>query len=158
MAEETGHGGRVKSSKKYSNGTQICQKAMSFENDKYLVDKDPYEWCLRPSKRLKAIDCQMNIQIRNHKLLIQMPEELEHAMKCRFNHNSTLDDIENTLQDLRKKTNIGKEASYESSGFKEKQPFRVEFKDKIRERVAEVAKKKALVTTVVQQTTCKVWI
>ncbi|MBW0510456.1 hypothetical protein O181_050171 [Austropuccinia psidii MF-1] len=27
---------------KYSNGTWIWKKAMSFENDKYSVDKDPY--------------------------------------------------------------------------------------------------------------------
>ncbi|MBW0495550.1 hypothetical protein O181_035265 [Austropuccinia psidii MF-1] len=44
---------------KYSNGTLIWQKTMSFENDKYSVDKDPYEWCLRQSKRVKAIDPQM---------------------------------------------------------------------------------------------------
>ncbi|MBW0493534.1 hypothetical protein O181_033249 [Austropuccinia psidii MF-1] len=52
------------------------------------------------------------------------------------------DDIANTLQDVRKRTNIGKPTPYKSSGFKEKQPFRVEIKDKPRERVAEVAKKK----------------
>ncbi|MBW0544364.1 hypothetical protein O181_084079 [Austropuccinia psidii MF-1] len=52
------------------------------------------------------------------------------------------DDIANTLQDVRKRPNIGKYTPYKSSGFKEKQPFRVEFKDKPRERVAEVAKKK----------------
>ncbi|MBW0510955.1 hypothetical protein O181_050670 [Austropuccinia psidii MF-1] len=46
---------------KYSNGTWIWKKTMSFENDKYSVDKDPYEWCLRQSKRFKAIDPQMNI-------------------------------------------------------------------------------------------------
>ncbi|MBW0542676.1 hypothetical protein O181_082391 [Austropuccinia psidii MF-1] len=49
-----------------------------------------------------------------------MPGELEHALKCRCNHNCTLDDISNTLQD----------------------PFRVEFKDKPIERVEEVSKKK----------------
>ncbi|MBW0528889.1 hypothetical protein O181_068604 [Austropuccinia psidii MF-1] len=27
---------------KYSNGTWVWQKTMSFENDKYSVDKDPY--------------------------------------------------------------------------------------------------------------------
>ncbi|MBW0500153.1 hypothetical protein O181_039868 [Austropuccinia psidii MF-1] len=58
---------------KYSNGTWIWQKTMSFENDKYSVDKDPYEWCLRKSKRLKAIVPQMNIQMKNRKLLTQMP-------------------------------------------------------------------------------------
>ncbi|MBW0489987.1 hypothetical protein O181_029702 [Austropuccinia psidii MF-1] len=51
-----------------------------------------------------------------------MPGELEHAVKCRYNQNSTLGEIANTLQD--------------------KQPFRVEFKDNPRERVAEVTKKK----------------
>ncbi|MBW0494001.1 hypothetical protein O181_033716 [Austropuccinia psidii MF-1] len=138
---------------KYSNGTWIWQTTMSFENDKYSVDKDPYEWYPRQPKRLKAIDPQMNIKMRNHKLLTQMPGELEHAVKCRCNHNCTLDYISNTLQNVRKRTNIGKYNPYKSSGFKEKQPFRVEFKDKPRERVEEVAKKKILVTTVVQQTT-----
>ncbi|MBW0510818.1 hypothetical protein O181_050533 [Austropuccinia psidii MF-1] len=71
-----------------------------------------------------------------------MPGELDHAVKCRCNQNCTLDDIENTLQDIRKRTNIGKYYPYKSSGFREKQPFRVEFKDKPRKRVAEVAKKK----------------
>ncbi|MBW0550312.1 hypothetical protein O181_090027 [Austropuccinia psidii MF-1] len=84
----------------------------------------------------------MNIQMRNHKLLTQLPGELEHAVKCRCNQNCTLDDIANTLQDIRKRTNIGKFTPYKSSGFKEKQPFRVEFKDKPKERVAEVAKKR----------------
>ncbi|MBW0513445.1 hypothetical protein O181_053160 [Austropuccinia psidii MF-1] len=68
---------------KYRNGTWILQKTMSFENDKYSVDKDQYEWCLRQSKRLKAIDPQMRIQIRNNKILTQMPRELEHAVNCR---------------------------------------------------------------------------
>ncbi|MBW0533966.1 hypothetical protein O181_073681 [Austropuccinia psidii MF-1] len=52
---------------KYINGTWIWQRTMSFENDKYSVDKDPYERCLRQSKRLKATNPQMNIQMRNHK-------------------------------------------------------------------------------------------
>ncbi|MBW0474247.1 hypothetical protein O181_013962 [Austropuccinia psidii MF-1] len=68
---------------RYSNGTWIWKKMMSFENYKYSVDKDPYEWCLRQSKRAKAIDPQMNIQMSNHKLLTQIPGELEHAVKCR---------------------------------------------------------------------------
>ncbi|MBW0507622.1 hypothetical protein O181_047337 [Austropuccinia psidii MF-1] len=71
-----------------------------------------------------------------------MPGDLEHAVKFRYNQNSTLYEIANTLQDVRKITNIGKYTPYESSSFKEKQPFRVDFKDKPRERVAEVAKKK----------------
>ncbi|MBW0473002.1 hypothetical protein O181_012717 [Austropuccinia psidii MF-1] len=116
----------------YNNGTWIWGKTMPFENDNYSVDEDPYEWCLRHSERLKAIDPQMKIQMRNHKLLTQMPGELEHAVECRCNHNCTLDEIENTLQDVRKRTNIGKYIPYKSSGFKKKQPFRVEFKDKPR--------------------------
>ncbi|MBW0471945.1 hypothetical protein O181_011660 [Austropuccinia psidii MF-1] len=96
---------------------------MSFENDKYSVGKDPCEWCLRKSKRLDAIDSQMNIQMRNNKLLAKVPGELEHEVKCRCNHNCTLDDIANTLQNIRKRTNIGRYPPYKSSGFREKQPF-----------------------------------
>ncbi|MBW0577221.1 hypothetical protein O181_116936 [Austropuccinia psidii MF-1] len=81
--------------------------------------------------------------MRNHKLLTQLPGELEHAVKCRCNQNCTLDDIANTLQDIRKRTNIEKFTPYKSSGFKEKQPFRVEFKDKPKERVAEMEKKRS---------------
>ncbi|MBW0503352.1 hypothetical protein O181_043067 [Austropuccinia psidii MF-1] len=127
---------------KYSNGTWMWQTTMSFENYKYSVNKDPYEWCLRQSKRLKAIDSPVKIQMRNHKLLTQMPVELELAVKCRCNHNCTLDDISNTLQDIRTRTNIGRYSPYKSSGFKEKQPLTVESKEKHRERVAEVTKKK----------------
>ncbi|MBW0576588.1 hypothetical protein O181_116303 [Austropuccinia psidii MF-1] len=83
----------------------------------------------------------MNIQMRNHKLLTQLPGELDHAVKCRCNQNCTLDDIANNLKDIRKRTNIGKFTPNKSSGFREKQPFRVEFKDKPKERVAEMAKK-----------------
>ncbi|MBW0501061.1 hypothetical protein O181_040776 [Austropuccinia psidii MF-1] len=127
---------------KCRNGTWIWKETMSFENEKYSVDKDTYEWCLRQSKRLKAIDPQMNTQMRNHKLLTQIGGKLEHAVKSRGNQNCTLDDISNTLKDVRKRNNIGKFTPYRSSSFKEKQPFRVEFEDKHKERVAEVAQKK----------------
>ncbi|MBW0468105.1 hypothetical protein O181_007820 [Austropuccinia psidii MF-1] len=127
---------------KYRNFTWILQKTMSFKNDKYSVDKHQYEWCLRQSKILKSIDPQMNIRIRNHKLLTQMQGELEHAVKCICNQNCTPDDISNTLQDVRERTKIGKYSPYKSSCFKEKKPSRVESKDKPRERMAEVAKKK----------------
>ncbi|MBW0496448.1 hypothetical protein O181_036163 [Austropuccinia psidii MF-1] len=76
---------------------------MSFENDKYSVDNDPYEWCLRHFKRLKSIDPQTNIDMRNHKILKQIPGELDHAVKCRCNQNCSLDDIANKLQDAKKK-------------------------------------------------------
>ncbi|MBW0489636.1 hypothetical protein O181_029351 [Austropuccinia psidii MF-1] len=127
---------------KYRNGTCIWQRTISFENDKYSVDKDPYEWCLRKFKILKPIDPQMEIQMRNHKLLTQMQEELEHEVKCICNQNCTIDEIANTLQDIRKRTNIGKYSPCESSGFKERQPFRVEFNREPKDRLAEVTKKK----------------
>ncbi|MBW0563266.1 hypothetical protein O181_102981 [Austropuccinia psidii MF-1] len=63
--------------------------------------------------------------MRNEKLLTQIPG-----------------DIANTLQHLRKRTHIGKYFQYGSSSFKEKKPFRVDFKSKLKERVAEVTKKK----------------
>ncbi|MBW0488263.1 hypothetical protein O181_027978 [Austropuccinia psidii MF-1] len=71
-----------------------------------------------------------------------MPGELEHAVKCRCNQNCTVDDNANTLQDVRKRTNTGRFTPYRSSSFKEKQPFRVKFKEKHKERVAEMTKKK----------------
>ncbi|MBW0487435.1 hypothetical protein O181_027150 [Austropuccinia psidii MF-1] len=104
----------------YTEMKEICDrrnwpwwKSQIIQN--YSHDKDPYEWCLRQSKRLKSIYPQMKSQMRNHKLLTQMPGEIEHAVKCRCNQNCTLDDIANTLQ---------------------------YFKESPRERVVEVAKKK----------------
>ncbi|MBW0516285.1 hypothetical protein O181_056000 [Austropuccinia psidii MF-1] len=108
---------------------------MSFENDKYSADKDPYKWCLRHSKRLRAIDPQMNIQMRSQNLLTQMPGELENALKSRCNQSCTLDNIARTLQYVRKRTNIGKYFQFGSSSFKEKQPFMVDFKDKPKEKL-----------------------
>ncbi|MBW0461068.1 hypothetical protein O181_000783 [Austropuccinia psidii MF-1] len=128
---------------KYCHGAWIWQKTMSFENDKYSVDKDPYELCLGQSKKLKAIDPQMNIQIRNHKLFTQIPGEIEHAIKCRCNQSLTLDDIFNTLQNGRKRSNIGKYPPYKSSSFKGKKPFRMNIRDETKERVADVTKKKS---------------
>ncbi|MBW0484118.1 hypothetical protein O181_023833 [Austropuccinia psidii MF-1] len=78
----------------------------------------------------------------NHKLLTQVPGELQHSVKCRCNQSCTLDDISIALQDVRKRTNIGKYSQFRSSSFKEKQLFRVEFKDKPKEKIAEVTKKK----------------
>ncbi|MBW0467830.1 hypothetical protein O181_007545 [Austropuccinia psidii MF-1] len=115
---------------------------MSLENDKYSVDNNPYDWCLRQFKRLKSIDPQMNIQMRNNKLLTQMPREVENAVKFISNQSCTLDEIGNTLEDVRKRTNIRKYSPYKRSGFREKQPFRVKFNYKPREIVAEVTNKK----------------
>ncbi|MBW0514374.1 hypothetical protein O181_054089 [Austropuccinia psidii MF-1] len=134
---------------KYSNGTWIWQTAMSFENDKYSVDKHPYEWCLRQSKRLKAIDPQMNIHMRNSKLLKQMRGELEHAVKCRCNQNCTLDDIENTLQDVRKITNIGKYTPYKSRVSKRNNLSGWSLNTNPEKRWHKWQRRKILVTTVV---------
>ncbi|MBW0513690.1 hypothetical protein O181_053405 [Austropuccinia psidii MF-1] len=84
-------------------------------------------------------------------LFIDVPSIPDYLITSRLNkaftgHASiccTLDDIANTLQDVvRKRTNVGKYSLYKSSGFREKQPFRVELKEKPTERVAEVTKKK----------------
>ncbi|MBW0562014.1 hypothetical protein O181_101729 [Austropuccinia psidii MF-1] len=66
---------------KHSNGTWIWQIIMSFNNEKYSVDQNTYDWCLKQSKRTKNIAPHMNIQMRNHKRLTQIPRELEHAVK-----------------------------------------------------------------------------
>ncbi|MBW0580862.1 hypothetical protein O181_120577 [Austropuccinia psidii MF-1] len=84
----------------------------------------------------------MNIQMRNHKLLTPIPGELEHAVNCRCNQNFTVDDIANTSKDVRKKTYIGRYSPYKSSGFREKQTFRVDLKNKPKKRAAEVTKKR----------------
>ncbi|MBW0575470.1 hypothetical protein O181_115185 [Austropuccinia psidii MF-1] len=93
---------------KYRNDTWIWQKTLSFGNDRYTVDKDPYDWCLRQSKRLIAIDPHITTEMRNHKLLTKLPGDLEHAVKCRFSKESTLDEISNTLQEVRIRTSIGR--------------------------------------------------
>ncbi|MBW0512145.1 hypothetical protein O181_051860 [Austropuccinia psidii MF-1] len=93
-------------------------------------------------KDLKVIDTQMNIQMRNQKLLKQMEGELEYAVKCRYNKIITLDDIANTLQDVRKRTHIGEYSQFRRSIVKEKQPFRVDFKDKPKGKMEELSKGK----------------
>ncbi|MBW0587163.1 hypothetical protein O181_126878 [Austropuccinia psidii MF-1] len=93
---------------KYRNDTWIWQKALSFANDRYTVDKDPYGWCLRQSKSLIAIDPHITTEIRNHKLLTKLPGDLEHAVKCRLSKESTLDQISNTLQKVRIRKSIGR--------------------------------------------------
>ncbi|MBW0470884.1 hypothetical protein O181_010599 [Austropuccinia psidii MF-1] len=130
---QEGHAQLIKASKETNKGlNQVFEEQHHRKRDRYFLDQDIN----------KLFNVYHNMMMRNHKLLTQIPGELEHAVKCRCNHNCTLDYIENTLQDIRKITNIGKYSSYKSSGFREKQPFRVEFKEKPRERVAEVTKKK----------------
>ncbi|MBW0474374.1 hypothetical protein O181_014089 [Austropuccinia psidii MF-1] len=116
------------------------KKTTSFENGKYSVDKDQYELYLRQSKILKAMNPHMNTQLRNHKLLTQIPGELEHAIKFRFNQSCAPDDIANTLNDVGKRTHIWKNSLNRGKSFKEKQPYRVENKDK--PKIAEVTSKK----------------
>ncbi|MBW0479814.1 hypothetical protein O181_019529 [Austropuccinia psidii MF-1] len=92
----------------YSNVDWRGKYIMSFENDIYSADKDPYEWCLKNSKIVKAIYPQMKIQMRKNKLLTQVVGELEHAVKCMCIQSFTLDEISNTLEDVRKRKDIGK--------------------------------------------------
>ncbi|MBW0467751.1 hypothetical protein O181_007466 [Austropuccinia psidii MF-1] len=77
-------------------------------------------------------------------LFIDVPRIPDYWITARLNtaFKGHANDIGNTLQDVRKRTNIGKYTPYKRSDFKEKQPFRVEFKDKPRERVEEVERKK----------------
>ncbi|MBW0487459.1 hypothetical protein O181_027174 [Austropuccinia psidii MF-1] len=89
---------------KCRNDTWIWQKTLSFGNDRYRVDKDPYDWCLRQSKRLIAIDPHITTEMRNHKL----PGDIEHAVKCRCSKESTLDEISTTLKEVRIRTSIGR--------------------------------------------------
>ncbi|MBW0481744.1 hypothetical protein O181_021459 [Austropuccinia psidii MF-1] len=93
---------------KYRNNTWIWQNTLPFGNDRYTVDKDPYDWCLRQSKRLIAIDPQITTEMRNHKLLTILPGDLEHAVKCRCSRKSTLDERSTTLQEVRIRTSIGR--------------------------------------------------
>ncbi|MBW0482187.1 hypothetical protein O181_021902 [Austropuccinia psidii MF-1] len=71
-----------------------------------------------------------------------MPGELENALKCRCNQKCNIHDIANNLQDLRTRKNIGKYTKYKCNFSREKQPFRFYNKDKPREKVADVPKKK----------------
>ncbi|MBW0503852.1 hypothetical protein O181_043567 [Austropuccinia psidii MF-1] len=93
---------------KYRNNTWIWQKTLSFGNDRYTVDKDPYDWCLRQSERLTAIDPHITTEMKNHKLFTKLPGYLEHAVKSRWSKESTLDEISTTLQEVRIRTSIGR--------------------------------------------------
>ncbi|MBW0570343.1 hypothetical protein O181_110058 [Austropuccinia psidii MF-1] len=84
---------RSKIIQKYRNDTWIWQKTLSFQNDRYIVHKDPYDWCLRQSKKLIAIEPNITTEMGNHKLLTKLPGDLEHEVKCRCFKESTLDEI-----------------------------------------------------------------
>ncbi|MBW0540864.1 hypothetical protein O181_080579 [Austropuccinia psidii MF-1] len=74
---------RNKIFQRHMNDTWLWQKTLSFGNDRYTVEKDPYDWCLTQSKRLIAIDPHITTEMRNQKLLTKLPGDLEHAVKCR---------------------------------------------------------------------------
>ncbi|MBW0546261.1 hypothetical protein O181_085976 [Austropuccinia psidii MF-1] len=93
---------------KYRNDKWIWHKTLSFENNRYTVDKDPYDWCLRQSKMLRAIDPHITTEMRNHKLLTKPPGVLENAAKFRCFKKSTLDEISTTLQEVRIRESIGR--------------------------------------------------
>ncbi|MBW0501058.1 hypothetical protein O181_040773 [Austropuccinia psidii MF-1] len=46
--------------------------------------------------------------MRNKKLLTKLPRDLEHAVKCRFSKESTLDEKSTTLQEVRIRKSIGR--------------------------------------------------
>ncbi|MBW0510963.1 hypothetical protein O181_050678 [Austropuccinia psidii MF-1] len=74
---------------KYRNDTWLWQKILSFGNDRYTVEKDPYDWCLRRAKRLIAIDPHITAEMGNHKLLTKVPGDMKHLVKCRFSKEFT---------------------------------------------------------------------
>ncbi|MBW0548659.1 hypothetical protein O181_088374 [Austropuccinia psidii MF-1] len=51
---------------------------------------------------------QGNAKMRDYKLLTKLPGDLEHAVKCRFSNESTLDEISTTFQEVRIRTSIGR--------------------------------------------------
>ncbi|MBW0557052.1 hypothetical protein O181_096767 [Austropuccinia psidii MF-1] len=46
--------------------------------------------------------------MRNHKLFTKLPGDLEHSFKCRCSKEYTLDEISNTLQEVKMRTSIGR--------------------------------------------------
>ncbi|MBW0577988.1 hypothetical protein O181_117703, partial [Austropuccinia psidii MF-1] len=105
---QTCHGGGAKQSKSKEMIHGYGRKPFYFGNDRYTVEKDPYYWCLRQSKRLISIDPHIKPEMRNHKLWNKLPGDSEHAVKCRCSKESTLDEISTTLQEVRIRTSIGR--------------------------------------------------
>ncbi|MBW0555129.1 hypothetical protein O181_094844 [Austropuccinia psidii MF-1] len=112
---------RIQIIQNYKNDTWIWQKTLSFGNDRYTLDKAPYDWCLRQSKRLMAIGPSITEEMRNHKLLTKLPGDLEHAVTCRCSKESTLDEISTILQEVRIRTSIGRYNTH-SNGDKRHNP------------------------------------
>ncbi|MBW0531250.1 hypothetical protein O181_070965 [Austropuccinia psidii MF-1] len=91
--------------------------------------------------------------MRNHKLLTQLPGELEHALKFRCNQNCTLYDIANTLKDIRKGTNMGNSAYIEAVVSKRNNLSGWSLKTNPEKEWQKWKRRRILVTIVVQQTT-----
>ncbi|MBW0493777.1 hypothetical protein O181_033492, partial [Austropuccinia psidii MF-1] len=72
------------------------------------MEKDPYDWCLRQSKSVIAIDPRITTEMRNHKLFTKLSGDLANALKCSCSKESTLDEISTTLQEVRIRTSIGR--------------------------------------------------
>ncbi|MBW0500823.1 hypothetical protein O181_040538 [Austropuccinia psidii MF-1] len=106
---------------KYRNDTWIWQKTLSFGNNRYTGGKDPYDWCLRQSKRLIAIDPHTTTEMINHKLLTKLPGKLAYEVKCRFSKESTLDEISTIFQEGRIRKFIGR-YNIHSTGDKRENP------------------------------------
>ncbi|MBW0468496.1 hypothetical protein O181_008211 [Austropuccinia psidii MF-1] len=83
----------------------------------------------------------MKIQMRNHKLLTQLPGELYNEVKFMCSKSCTLDDIYDTFQYVSKTTDIEKFSPYKGNTVREKQSFRAENSKKTREKVTEVTKR-----------------
>ncbi|MBW0512222.1 hypothetical protein O181_051937 [Austropuccinia psidii MF-1] len=89
------------------------------------------------------ITARLNKAFKGHASILYTEMKEIHGGRVKSSKSKAMVyDIENTLQNIRKRTNIGKYSPYKSSSLREKQPFRVEFIDKPREKVAEVTKKK----------------
>ncbi|MBW0489319.1 hypothetical protein O181_029034 [Austropuccinia psidii MF-1] len=61
--------------------------------------------------------------MRTHKLLTKIPGDLEHAVKFIFSKESTLDEISNTLQEVRIRTPIGRYNTHRTDNDRENLTF-----------------------------------
>ncbi|MBW0483671.1 hypothetical protein O181_023386 [Austropuccinia psidii MF-1] len=80
----------------------------------------------------------------NPKVFTEMPGELKHAIKCICKQSCTPDDISNSLQDVRKRKNIGSNSLYRGNSSEEKKPSRFDNKDKPKEKISDLTKNKKI--------------
>ncbi|MBW0570666.1 hypothetical protein O181_110381 [Austropuccinia psidii MF-1] len=64
--------------------------------------------------------------MRTNNILTQLPGDLENTVKCTYIKISIIDDIENVIQDFRKKTSIGISSPYRSHDSRGKQNLLME--------------------------------